>query len=192
MKRVVLIRHGATAGNLQRRYIGRTDEPLCAQGRQQVLPLAGMLQADRIVVSPLCRARQTAELVFPGQPWEICPDLRETDFGIFEGKTAAELAENEAYTSWVNGGCTAPIPGGEAVTAFKARCCEAFLNVMEQSPVGSTTAFVIHGGCIMAVLEAFAQPNRDFYSWHLPNGGYFAAEMEKTVLRTVVEYPGKV
>lgn len=189
MKQVLLIRHGATAGNLQRRYIGCTDEPLCEQGRQQVLPLIG-LQADRIVVSPMCRTRQTAELVFPGQPWELCHDLRETDFGAFEGKTADELTDNENYANWLASDCRTPIPGGEAVDAFKNRCCAAFLQIMADSPSVSTTAFVIHGGCIMAILEAFAVPKQEFYHWHLPNGGCIRAEMEEkgSVLTVVSDW----
>ena len=179
MKRVVFIRHGATAGNLQKRYIGRTDEPLCPYGQAQAASLAGM-EADRIVVSPMLRARQTAAFSFPGREFEIAEDLRETDFGEFEGKTANELADNADYTQWVNGGCVGLIPGGESVSDFKARCCQAFLRIMEQSPADSTTAIVTHGGVIMAILEAFFRPKRDFYEYHLPNGGCFGAEMDET------------
>lgn len=188
MKRVILIRHGATAGNLQRRYIGRTDEPLCPHGQVQAASLAG-IEADRIVVSPMLRARQTADLAFPGRDYEIAEDLREMDFGIFEGKTAGELADRAEYTNWVNGGCLSPIPGGESVTGFKARCREGFLRIMKQSPERSTTAFVVHGGVIMAILEAFFRPKRDFYEFNLPNGGCFWAEMDENepVLTVVSE-----
>ena len=92
MKYVVLIRHGATEGNVQKRYIGRTDEPLCPHGQVQAACLAGV-EADRIVVSPMLRARQTADLAFPGREYEIAEDLRETDFGEFEGKTADEMGK---------------------------------------------------------------------------------------------------
>jgi len=186
MKRVIFIRHGATAGNLQRRYIGRTDEPLCPHGQVQAASLAGT-EADRIVVSPMLRTRQTAAFAFPGRDYEIIEDLRETDFGIFEGKTADELTNNQDYVNWTGTGCTSPIPGGESVTDFKARCRKAFLQVMEQSSAGSTTAFVVHGGVIMAILEAFFRPERDFYAFHLPNGGCFWAEMgENGSVLTVV------
>ena len=178
MKYVVLIRHGATEGNVQKRYIGRTDEPLCPHGQVQAACLAGV-EADRIVVSPMLRARRTADLAFPGREYEIAEDLRETDFGEFEGKTADELTDNENYVNWVNGGCRGIIPGGEPVSDFKARCREGFLRIMEQSPAGSTTAFVVHGGVIMAILEAFFRPERDFYEFYLPNGGCFLADMDE-------------
>ena len=76
MKRVLFIRHGATNGNLQHRYIGRTDEPLCPHGQALAAALAGV-EADRIIVSPMLRTRQTAELMFPGRAYEIVDRLRE-------------------------------------------------------------------------------------------------------------------
>jgi len=188
LKRMILLRHGATAGNLERRYIGSTDQPLCETGIAQAKAVPA-LPADRIVVSPLLRARQTAELVFPGRKLEICADLRESHFGIFEGKTAEELKDDPDYTRWVAGGCTGPIPQGELTADFKARCCAAFLREMARSADNSTTVFVVHGGVIMAILEAFSRPKRDFYAWQLPNCGCFWAEMagNEAVLTVVSE-----
>ena len=169
---LLLIRHGATAGNLQRRYIGRTDEPLCPQGQAQAKRLAD-LGADRLFVSPLLRARQTAALAFPHLPQTEVADFAETDFGSFEGKTAAELSQCPQYRAWVDSGCAAPIPGGEAMDAFKARCRAAFLREVSLLPRDATAAFVIHGGVIMAILEAFGPKNAGFYDYHLKNGDYF-------------------
>lgn len=177
MKQVIFIRHGPTAGNLERRYIGRTDEPLLEGWRPEIA-----VEADRIFVSPMLRTRQTAALLFPGRDYTVVPDLRETDFGQFEGKTADELADCQAYRQWVDGGCTAPIPGGESVAAFKARCCRAFQLAVLDLPEGSTAAFVIHGGCIMAILEAYARPKREFYAYHVPNGAAVCCTLEGEVL----------
>ena len=181
MKTLYLIRHGATAGNLERRYIGRTDEPLCELGIQQVQALEG-LHTDVLFVSPMVRTRQTADLLFPGQPQTVIEDLRETDFGILEGKTAGELAENADYQAWVDANCETPIPGGEAVADFKARCVRAFLTAMETVPDGQTAAFVIHGGCIMAILEALAEPKRGFYEYHIPNGAMLRCDFDGSTL----------
>lgn len=181
MRTVLFIRHGATAGNLERRYIGRTDEPLCGSGVQQVQALQG-LRADVLFVSPMTRARQTAELIFPGQPQRVISDLRETDFGVFEGKTAGELAENAEYRAWLDANCETPIPGGEAVADFKARCVSAYLTAMETVLDGQTAAFVIHGGCIMAILEALAQPKRGFYEYHIGNGAMLRCSFDGNAL----------
>lgn len=168
---LLLIRHGATAGNLEKRYIGRTDEPLSALGVQQALKLHEQhFQADFLFVSPLLRARQTAEMVFPLLPYTVVDELAETDFGHFEGRTAAELADSKEYQSWVASRCLAPIPGGECVEDFKKRCCDTFREVMSGVPDGASVSLVTHGGVIMAIMETFGQPKRSFYEYHIGNG----------------------
>ena len=65
---IVLIRHGATAGNIEKRYIGTTDEPLCDTGMVQIQEYmrAGCYpQVQALYVSPLKRCRQTAEFIYP-------------------------------------------------------------------------------------------------------------------------------
>ena len=57
---VYLIRHGQTQGNLERRYIGSTDQPLCPAGREALGPLPPV---DRVYASPLRRCRETAALL---------------------------------------------------------------------------------------------------------------------------------
>lgn len=171
MKKLIFIRHGATAGNLEKRYIGRTDEPLCDLGISQIQKLKELdFQIDQLYVSPMLRTKQTAEILFPQIPQIEVPDFRETDFGIFEGKTYAELSDCPEYQAWLDSNCLGPIPGGESVSDFKNRCCEAFREVMAAIPENTTTAFVVHGGTIMAILEAYAHPKRDFYQYSLKNG----------------------
>ena len=55
---------------------------------------------------------------------------------------------------------------------WMAAYCGAFSDILQSLPEGSTAAFVIHGGCIMAILEAFARPKKDFYSYHISNGAF--------------------
>ncbi len=183
MNRILFIRHGATAGNLQKRYIGRTDEPLCEAGILQVQALRRHgLGADHLFISPMLRTRQTARLLFPNRQPVIIEKLTETDFGIFEGKNAEELCSNPAYRAWVDSGCRAAIPGGESVCGFKTRCCEAFTDAVAQLPERESAAFVIHGGGIMAILEAFACPHRDFYDTHIANGDYIECVYQERVI----------
>ncbi len=171
MIELLFIRHGATAGNLQKRYIGRSDEPLSAAGRAALAALPKeALQAERLFSSPMLRARQTAALLFPELPCTLIDDLRETDFGIFEGKSAEELADCPEYQAWLDSLCRGPIPGGEDPAAFKARCRAAFAEAIAGLSAGTRAAFVVHGGVIMAILEAYARPARDFYRYHIENG----------------------
>lgn len=187
MIRLLFIRHGATAGNLEKRYIGRTDEPLCEQGIAQIEMLkARGLKADRVFVSPMKRTRQTAQILFPGQLYEVVDGFRETDFGIFEGKTAQELADNEAYQQWVDSGCQKPIPDGESAATFKTRCCQAFLEQTGKLPDNSTAVFVVHGGTIMAILEAFARPKKDFYFYHIKNGEVVCVNVQDGEITVVI------
>lgn len=183
MNTLYFIRHGATAGNLERRYIGRTDEPLCPAGYAQLEALKGRIAADLLFVSPMRRTRQTAEFLFPGQPFTVVEDFRETDFGRFEGKTGDELWADPDYRAWVNGGCAGNIPSGEPSAAFKVRCSSAFACALETLPAGANAAFVVHGGVIMAVLEEFAQPKGNFYDYHVNNGACITCQTENGALQ---------
>lgn len=179
MKTVYLIRHGATAGNLDRRYIGITDEPLCDDGVSQMLKLREEgITADCIFTSPMLRARQSAEIVFPGAEYRVIDGISETDFGVFEGKSAQELCDDERYRMWVESMCTAAIPGGEDIIEFKLRCCRAFEAAMREVPDDGVAAFVTHGGVIMAIMESFASAGSGFYDYHIGNGEYIVLEIE--------------
>ena len=176
---LLFIRHGATNGNLQKRYIGRTDEPLCDAGISQVLKLKEQnFHADYLFVSPMLRTKQTAELLFPQISYTVVNDFVETDFGIFEGKTAKELSHNKEYQTWVDSMCLAPIPEGESIADFKMRCCEAFREAIKTVPDNSCAAFVVHGGVIMAIMEAYAKPSRSFYDYHIGNSEYIMCSFE--------------
>ena len=84
--RWVLIRHGQTQGNLEHRYIGcRTDEPLCAAGRE-ALRLGRYPAVSRVFASPMRRCIETAAMLYPGILPQPVPGFRECDFGAFEEK----------------------------------------------------------------------------------------------------------
>lgn len=171
MIELLFIRHGATEGNLHHRYIGRTDEPLCGEGIAQVETLRKQgLLIDELFVSPLLRTRQTADILFPKMPYTVVDGFAEMDFGRFEGKAADELSGDPAYQAWVDAMCLTPIPDGESVADFKIRCCEAFTETIRTVPDGLRVGFVVHGGVIMAIMEAYAFPKKDFYAYHIGNG----------------------
>lgn len=171
MIELLFIRHGATAGNLQKRYIGYTNEPLCELGIAQIQNLRKQnFKVERLFVSPMLRTRQTAEILFPQMSYTVVENLKETNFGVFEGKSADELSGDPNYRAWVDSFCRGSVPGGECIADFKSRCRIAFCEVMKTIPVNSSVAFIIHGGVIMAIMEAYAQPPRDFYDYHIKNG----------------------
>ena len=189
MREIILIRHGKTFGNTLGRYIGTTDEELCPEGREELDALreSGQyrsIRPDLVYVSPLRRCRQTAELLFPGVPQEICRDLRECDFGEFENKNYKELSGNPAYQAWVDSGGTLPFPGGESREAFQERCRVEFARVLRalKRQAGSNAVFVVHGGTIMSILSAYAPQGAadPFYRWQVKNGEGWRALWDET------------
>ncbi|MFO0726140.1 MAG: histidine phosphatase family protein [Myxococcota bacterium] len=109
---LVLIRHGETAWNLTGQHTGRTDLPLTPRGEAMGRALAERLSIynfDRVWVSPLRRAQQTAELAGCLGGAEIVEDLAEWDYGQVEGRTKAEMrVERPSWDIWTDGA-----PGGE-------------------------------------------------------------------------------
>ena len=108
-----------------KRYIGKTDEPLCTEGiellRQRSYP-----DVQRIYTSPLKRCRQTADIVYPGRKVTVIHELAECDFGLFENKNYRELAECEDYQKWIDSNGTLPFPGGESRQEFSRRSILGF------------------------------------------------------------------
>lgn len=178
---VYLIRHGKTAGNLEGRYIGRTDEPLCGEGirllKEKELPLV-----ELVYTSPYKRCLETAKILWPEAKQEILTELRESDFGDFEGKNYEELKENAAYQKWIDSNGTIPFPNGEDPKKFRLRCVEGFEKAMRllQTEGLPRCAVVCHGGTIMSILEVYGRPEKSFYDWQVKNGSGFLLELPDT------------
>ncbi len=177
---VWLIRHGMTEGNLLRRYTGRTDEPLCAEGVRQLRALAPAPHTGRVFVSPMRRARETASLLFPDARQVLLAGLREMDFGAFEGRSAEQMRDDPAYRAWVDGGCEAACPGGESMAAFAGRVLGAFYTAASLCIARGYERLVIvaHGGTVRSILAAYGRPARSFYEWDAPNGGGWQARLD--------------
>ncbi len=116
--RILVIRHGQTEWSRDRRHTGRTDIPLTVDGEAAARALAPELQEWRgalVLSSPLQRARRTAELA--GFDPEIDGDLAEWDYGAFEGRTSADIADdNPGWSIW-----TTPEGLGESLDDVRAR-----------------------------------------------------------------------
>ncbi len=174
--RIIFIRHGKTAGNLEKRYIGKTDQELCAEGIAE-LEKKRYPDCDIVFSSPMKRCMSTAELIYPEKPLVISEDLRECDFGGFECKNYIELSDDPRYIKWIDSGGTAAFPDGESPDEFKKRCIAAFERTLAEYRV-HTAAYVVHGGTIMAVLEKYAVPKKNYYDWNVPNGGGYVTEFD--------------
>lgn len=162
------IRHGKTAGNLEKRYIGRTDEPLCEAGISE-LKTRCYPDCDLVAASPMMRCMQTAKLIYPDKKIVTYSELRECDFGDFEGRNHIEMSGDSAYDAWLEKGGMAPFPNGEDSIGFRARCVDGFMRAVSENRAASLS-FVVHGGTIMSVLEKFAVPHKEFYEYMTENG----------------------
>lgn len=170
--KIIFIRHGKTAGNLEKRYIGKTDEPLCNEG---ISELCGKKYPDceLVIASPKKRCLETAKIIYPDLKPVALRGLEECDFGDFEGKNFAELEGDSYYQKWLRSGGKLNFPGGEAVGDFKERCTAAFEEAVEKYRECGAISFVVHGGTIMSVLEKYAVPKKDYYDFQVKNAcGY--------------------
>jgi broad specificity phosphatase PhoE len=145
---LLLVRHGETAANRRGQYLGRADLELTARGRAQATALVGMLpRPDRVVSSPLRRARQTAQGF--GDSIEIDERWIELDYGPLDlqpvGHAPAALLER-----WRSDPEFAP-PGVETLSALWSRVHEACDDLIEAAD-GSVVVVVTHVGPIKAAL----------------------------------------
>lgn len=171
--RLELIRHGETALQKEHRYQGTTDAPLSTEGRNNLRPAEVL--PERAIVTPLRRTRETAEILFPGVPQLVIPELREMNFGRFEGKNYLEMEKDPDYRGWVDGMCLGRCPGGESKAEYVRRVTAVFSALLDQAldQHWKDCVIVAHGGTQMALLEQFALEKKDYYSWQLPCGhGY--------------------
>jgi 2,3-bisphosphoglycerate-dependent phosphoglycerate mutase len=142
--RFLLVRHGETDWNAEGRLQGHTDRPLSDYGRRQARQLAEELrdeQLDAIYASDLARARETAEIV-GGRldlPVVLDPELREKDWGNWEGLTAVERDRVEF--------------AGESTEAHQERMLRALERIAGRHP-GGRVLVVTHGGSMRRVQTA--------------------------------------
>lgn len=134
-QQVWLIRHGATDWSRTGRHTGRTDVPLTPEGEASARALAGRLagvEFARILSSPLQRAVRTAELAGFGDRIEVVDDLREWDYGDYEGRTTIDIRNDQpGWTIW-NGVC----PNGETAESVGQRADQTIARADEvQGPV---------------------------------------------------------
>ncbi len=144
--RVLLVRHGQTAWNVERRFLGRTDIPLDAIGLDQAARLARRLADTPLAAvwsSPLTRAVQTATPL--GAP-RTDAGLVEIDMGALEGLSGAEFAARhpDIAAAWRAEPHNVSLPGGERLADVQARGIDAFARIAATVGPGETIVVVTH------------------------------------------------
>ena len=136
-----LVRHGETEWSRTGQHTGRTDVPLTPAGQLQAEALGRQLRGRSfalVLTSPLGRARETGRLAGYGSTAQIMDDLREWDYGIYEGRTTAAIRTVEPnWAIW-----THPVPEGESVDQVGARARRVIDRALS---VGDDVALFSHG-----------------------------------------------
>ena len=175
--RIIAIRHGETAWNVDTRVQGQLDIPLNETGRWQAQRLARALAArepiDAIYTSDLLRAWETARAVSEstGAPLFTEEGLRERGFGVFQGKTFTEIEARlpEEALRWRKRDPLWAPEGGESLTDMRTRVGQT-LAMLAARHLGEQIVLVAHGG-VMDLLyrAATGQELQAPRTWQLGN-----------------------
>ncbi len=156
LKRLVLVRHGETVGQSSVRYYGVTDVPLSDLGREQVREAKRHIVGETfgaVWASTLCRSWESAQIVAPDHGVHLDSDLREIDFGDWEGLTAEEIAvvDPSGFAEWKSKGLEFTFPGGETRADFRTRVGYAFERICASG--AESVLVAVHKGVVRTLLE---------------------------------------
>lgn len=164
---VHLMRHAPTKENLEKRYIGWTDSSLANPSLLTIVDK----DVTKVYGSDLLRCRETAARYFPNATYESNRRFRESNFGVFEGRTYEDLKLDSRYCAWLDDPVHSPPPKGEGFDAFCARVIEGFTELPKGEDVYH---LVVHGGVIRALLVAFAPTEQPFWAYQTPHDKMFS------------------
>lgn len=186
---ISFLRHGQTKGNIEKRYVGITEESITKQSRIEIQRWKEYSKGNSILedmeavyISPRVRCKETAQILFPSCALTEVMELAECNFGIFEYKNYLELDGNQEYQKWIDSGGVIGFPEGENKEVFQNRILSGweFVIIDAMKHEYQKIAVVAHGGTIMSVLEAYGIPKREYYQWNVENAcGYLLDLKEK-------------
>jgi alpha-ribazole phosphatase len=161
MTRLLLVRHGNTEFNNDRRFLGFSDAGLSSVGEKQVERLQEYLNGERIhaiYASDLKRTMRTADVLNSGHtiPVSSCPELREMNYGDCEGMTLDEIQERhpDVAKGCINFTPSLAFPGGDSFQEFAARTL-SFLYKLEQHQQEETILIISHNGPLRVLICHF-------------------------------------
>lgn len=190
MNALLVLRHGESTWNAQKRCQGQADPPLSDLGMRSAVDLAPSLLGvgfRSVVTSDLRRARQTAEVLAAGlelKPPRLIPDLRERDMGAFTGLTNADV--EAAYPQWIEqmrARLRPDPPGAEPRDALLRRAREALLRAAEDGD--GSTLVVTHGGVLEVVAAHLGMSDLRFWNLH----GYWLSVADDDSLQYTESFP---
>ena len=177
-----LIRHGAIDDTLKGKYIGSTDVHLSERGRKELESIRdgiGYPKAQKVYSSPLLRCTESCGIIYPGQDIKTLGAFSECSFGLWESKSAAELAGDPLFAQWLQNSDKTPPPEGESGREFASRVSRGFERLVETVSAEQTTevSLITHGGVIMTILAMYGLPQAPGYQWRMDNGYGFSVRI---------------
>lgn len=202
---LLLVRHGTTRWNREKRYLGHTDIPLDPGGRDELAPLARELAGKAfhgVYCSDLARCRETLAIISPAHADTAMydPRLREMDFGAWEGHTYEQLQHEPLYRQWIDSPQQVTPPGGESWADFAGRV-DGFVGsllkdvegacsrpagtqndggaALPESQVPPEMLIVAHGG-VLRQLAVRLVPGLSFWDVHVQPGSLLRIRLSFT------------
>ncbi len=163
-KQLILLRHGKTG--CSGRYVGSLDVPLSEEGKAQISALESFfsdISGKTVLCSPMRRCRQSSEILFKDCSLEIDEDLREIDFGRWEGKSFQEIADTDPLLveRWGTWSEDFRFPEGERIGDFIKRIRRVAAAI--EKSAHDELVVVAHGGVIRALLCCFLRLDPSSY-----------------------------
>jgi len=181
MLHLMLVRHGETDWNAQRRYQGQSDVPLSALGRRQAELIAERLaglKIDAVYASDLKRALETAQVIAEKNGLEVLPEprLRELKFGVLEGLTfdEAQVQYPQMIAAWLDD-FNRPPEGAETIDLFTARIL-SLMDDLKEKHDEQVVLLVAHGGSLSEILRVILGLSRE-KRWYLEMGNASLSEV---------------
>ena len=154
MRELLIVRHGPTEANERRVFTGAVDVPLSARGEAVILAKKPSFPpAQAFFTSGMLRANQTLALLYGDVPYTVIADLKEYNFGHFEGRGHDDLYREEpAYRAWLQeDALDVACPGGETRRAFSQRIARGW-EALAAEPWDGLAVLVTHGGVISTLM----------------------------------------
>ena len=185
MVRFVIIRHGYSQANKEKRYSGQTDVPLDKIGYEQAVATARYVlehfQVDSVFSSDLSRAVHTVKPIAEalGISVHTCRALREVDTGDWTGKLISEVEQEyaESFKIYKETPRISRFDGGESYAALMARSKQAIEEIARDHD-GKTVVIGTHGGVIRALRAAFGEEERAEDKLIVTNGSVTVADYD--------------
>jgi len=187
-RKLYLIRHGITEGNINKYYYGRTDVSLAPEGIAKLKEYSekGIYPRpapDFVFTSGMQRTEESLSVIYGDTKHLIIEELKELDFGDYEMRSHEELMETAEYSDWfASGSERTGFPGGEDLIAFERRVMKGYEKML--IAFDEEGMAVCHGGVISVIMmNCFPDPQKNKFSWiPEPGRGYIIKLKEETAV----------